>query len=54
MATTKHRYARHPRRHHRLIRMIMSEWAIVVAAHAVAVMALMMMEELLHISLCAR
>ncbi|HYB27850.1 MAG TPA: hypothetical protein VEF89_14625 [Solirubrobacteraceae bacterium] len=55
MATTNHRHARHSRRHHRrLIRTIVSEWAVVVAAHAVAVTVLMVLEQLLHISPCAR
>ncbi len=54
MATKNHARARRARRHHhRLIRTILSEWAVVLA-HAVAVFVLMVLEQLLRISICAR
>ena len=55
MATTNHARARRPRRHQRrLIRTIVSEWTVAVLAHSVAVLVLMILEQLLRISPCSR
>ena len=55
MATKNHARARRATRgQHRLIRRVMAEWAVVVTARTVAVLVLMVLEQLLHFSPCAR
>jgi hypothetical protein len=54
MATKNHTGVRRARRYrHRVLRTVLSEWAVVVPAHTVAVLALMVLEQDLRISPCA-